>query len=202
MRILPFSELNARQKKELCEVMYDSFREELHLLLFRGEVKHPIYLLENFLSFEYGFYALQYGKPVGLVSLSDFQHGSVYFRFKAFREELGFKRALRLRLNAFEFADPLPRRGELKIEYLAVQEQYRNQGVATELLKETILEAKRRHLKRLFFDVLEENVRAYRLYRDLGFQTAGILEVHQGMSSFIGEKNYLMEMRFSKDDFL
>ena len=53
-------------------------------------------------------------------------------------------------------------------------EGYRNQGIGKQLLRAAITQAQQHDFKRIELSVLSTNLRAYKLYRKLGFVEEGI----------------------------
>jgi len=63
---------------------------------------------------------------------------------------------------------------EAMIENLAVSEEYRRFGIATELLRLIETEAKHRELEQLSLEVASKNTAAIALYESRGYKKAGI----------------------------
>ncbi|MCR4955737.1 MAG: ribosomal protein S18-alanine N-acetyltransferase [Lachnospiraceae bacterium] len=63
---------------------------------------------------------------------------------------------------------------EGEIPNVAVKKEYRNRGIAAEMLKQLISEAKERGITRLILEVRKSNEPAISLYEKLGFIHVGI----------------------------
>lgn len=61
-----------------------------------------------------------------------------------------------------------------EIPNVAVDEKYRNQGIAGKMLRELIRLAKKRNVEELVLEVRESNAPARHLYQKLGFEEAGV----------------------------
>ena len=57
---------------------------------------------------------------------------------------------------------------------IGLMEGYRNQGIGEQLLRAAITQAQQHDFKRIELSVLSTNLRAYKLYRKLGFVEEGI----------------------------
>ena len=56
------------------------------------------------------------------------------------------------------------------VDALFVEEQYRNQGIAKSLFQEAKIIMKKWNIKNLYIGVMADNIKAYNLYKNIGFK--------------------------------
>jgi ribosomal-protein-alanine N-acetyltransferase len=85
--------------------------------------------------------------------------------------------------------------GELDVHNLAVDRDYRRQGIGRSLLQAVIAEAKDRGLERVTLEVRKSNAAAQNLYYNLGFVVQG---VRVGYYSDNGEDAFVMALALNR----
>lgn len=116
--------------------------------------------IEDFLEIEKDSFADPWSKDLFTSELSD-QVRRIYFKAIIKNNKVGF-------IGLWFIMD------ECHIVNIAVHKDYRNKGIAKELVKEAINECKKRHIKGLTLEVREGNLKALNLYESLGFKKAGL----------------------------
>ena len=86
------------------------------------------------------------------------------------------------RENVFFFSSKIPSEGyliarkisdEYEILSLATNKKYRRKGVASELLRDLLIKAKKNKIKKIFLEVSKNNFPAIKMYKKFGFYKTG-----------------------------
>lgn len=114
------------------------------------------------------FSALEDNALVGLLALQTKDHNFLNFGFKVLYDRYGFPGAA-VRALALYCLQHHPRPGELYVEGVAVVEAARGKGVGTRLFEALMGFARTRDYDTLSLEVIDTNIRALKLYEQLGF---------------------------------
>jgi ribosomal-protein-alanine N-acetyltransferase len=63
---------------------------------------------------------------------------------------------------------------DFEIMQIVIDANYQNQGLATRLLQYVVVEARRRHIRKIQLEVRRSNVTAIRVYQNCGFVEVGL----------------------------
>ncbi len=160
------SGLPDRCRHQAAELYYEAFRQKLTPLM--GTQEHGIALLEKTFDPGYAIVALHQDRCVGLAGLQHSDHCFIRLQFSASVRELGWVRGV-LGCIGLRIFDPSPRKGELRIECLAVAPPMRGQGIGTLLLSATDDLARAKGFRAICLEVIDVNPHARRLYERQGF---------------------------------
>jgi ribosomal-protein-alanine N-acetyltransferase len=80
-----------------------------------------------------------------------------------------------------------------EIHRIGVSKRFQGRGIGRRILEKTIEECRKRKVKEVFLEVAEDNGRALKLYRRLGFKTAGERKNYYGKKKALVLKLNLKE---------
>lgn len=168
--------LNEKQKKEAAQILYDAFKLKfIHAWLHNKSEGKTFLFLEEGLSFEYGIFAIQNERVIGLLGL-DLGKGKRFlnFPFHTFLSTYGFLGGIiRYLIHFLEtiFINSPANKMQSRVYPLAVSPDYRGKGVGSKLLTAFEEHSKELRNKTIALEVVDTNPRAKMLYEKEGYIT-------------------------------
>jgi len=160
--------LPPEMKRDLAEIYYEAFGEKLSIFI---KPKHKaLFLLEEALNTNWGFYALENNELLGFLGYEI--KGNYYsdFNFYKLKKIFGLGRAAYITL-AFRLASNINlKERQILVDSLAVKKHMRQRGIGTMLLNQFFRFAKRQGFHEAIIEVVNTNTKALRLYKKLGFK--------------------------------
>ena len=166
-KIEKLSNLGKEESKEVSKIFIQGFGH-----MFKGFSKDEKSMAECFeKSFVKSLFyvALENNKVLGFIAISNNKTRAIKLNREAFYNKFG-------KLKTFIFCSQIgliiekpevKEESECYIDFLAVNEDYRNKGVATELLNYV---HKSENYKDYYIEVLSKNIGAKRLYEKVGYE--------------------------------
>lgn len=164
-------DLPAHLRLQAVEILYEAFEKKINNLeLMPNSKEQAIRIMGKSVNFESGFYALCEGGVVGVTGL---HYGNSRFssvKWSTLFKEFGLFGALyRMIIPYFERLTEILKRGELRIDTIAVDKSMRGEGVGTLMLNEVFEFAKTNGFESIRLEVVDTNQGARKLYERMGF---------------------------------
>ena len=156
-----------QQRITVATIFYESFPDKFARLF--GDPRKAIPLISQLIRENRILSALIDGQVVGFAGLH--YHGKHFLKFHI-AETVRIYRltALRVILYFLITALNVHNTNQLHLEVLAVHEQYRNQGIGTQLVHSTIAFAQQQGFSLIRLEVVNTNPKAKKLYERIGFK--------------------------------
>ena len=157
------------QKDEIVDLLYNAFEKELKYLEIRTKSQEQaIRIMRESINYENFIYASHNNRVIGLAGLTDSEKKAYHFSWKLLRKEFGFFGALRRGIEHLFHNEKL-KSNELYLCAVAVATSARGKGIGTSFIHYAIDLAKERDYEIILLDVNNNNERAHKLYKKLGF---------------------------------
>ncbi len=159
--------LSQHHQHQAVGLYWEAFSRKLAPLV--GTRDRGIALMEKLVEPQRAVVALQQDTCIGLAGLQETDRRFIHPRLSAFVQELGWLRGTPGYI-AHRWFDSSPRKGELRIECLAVSSARRGRGIGTRLLSAVFDHARARGFLAVSLEVVDTNPDARRLYERQGFE--------------------------------
>ncbi len=170
--IIITNQLTEDQKQQAAAVCYEAFSEKIaSVWLFDDDVIRATAGLKECLNFEYGRYALQDNKVLGLIGLNIKKKAYTQFTFTRLKKYYGLWGSLWRSFRNFMIFSLFAsfKHEDMHIDLIATAADARGKGVGTQLLQSAFDTAREQDIQRISLTVVDTNPRAQSLYERLGF---------------------------------
>jgi ribosomal protein S18 acetylase RimI-like enzyme len=190
--IIITNKVNDKQFGQALEIYYNSFEQKIRPLLQPKE--KAIRLSSHAINPNRIYYALKNGKAVGIIGLQYDDLDFLSYRFDFIRKYYSFFKSIYLyfilnimktKLDAYT----------IRIDSVAVDDQYRGQGIGKILINKVVEIAKNRGFKEIILEVVNTNPRAKKLYEKMGFKEKKHIKFYFLTRAFGFSSAYVMSMK-------
>lgn len=166
------AQISDTQMEQAAQIFYEAFELKiLHLELFSANREQGVRILKRSFRPDCAWYAVDGAEIVGVLGLER-PNGEHFLQFTwdILFDEFGTLGALwRFGWIRFSHWFQRPRRGDLRIEAVAVAGSIRGKGIGTQLIEHVCRLAKSSGYRGLVLEVVDTNPQAQKLYERLGF---------------------------------
>jgi len=160
---------------ETAALLYDAFEQKLVHGIRPDSAEQGRRIIARSLTPELGWVALaEDGRVLGVAGVAMRGHHFSHMGYRLFAEEFGALGAVSRWVRATaESLIARPRKGQWRVEVLAVAEAARGAGIGTALLEAVIDAARAAGMRSVGLEVVDANERALQLYERIGFRAVG-----------------------------
>jgi ribosomal protein S18 acetylase RimI-like enzyme len=155
------------QRKTVAKIFYESFQDKFARIF--GDPRKATELIARIIREDRILVALIDGQAVGFAGLHYNGTNLMKFQLAEIVRIYGLS-TIRVLLYFLITLLTEPKANQLHLEVLVVQEQYRNQGIGTKLLRSTIAFAEQQRFSQIRLEVVNTNPKAKKLYERMGFR--------------------------------
>ncbi len=192
--IIITNEVNIEQLEQALEIFYYSFEQKIRPLIHPKEKAIRLYSLA--INQNRVYYALKNKKAVGIIGLQYDNMDFISYGFDIIRKHFSFFRSLYLYLMLNIMKMRLEE-DTIRVDSIAVADQYRGEGIGTMLINKAIKIAKDRGYKEMILEVVNTNPRAKKLYESMGFRQKKHMKFYFLTRSFGFSSAYVMLMKLT-----
>lgn len=161
------------QIDQAIEIFYLAFKKKLRALIKSKEKTIAIY--KKSINYDRVLYALKDEKVVGIVGLHYDNKNFAKIRYEEVRKHFNFFSGYFIYLF-YKIATPKIKDDVLRIDSIAVGEDFRGRGVGSMLIDEVLKFAKKKKFKEVILEVVDTNPRAKKLYENIGFKEKKLIK--------------------------
>ena len=167
--------INKNQRNRAIEILYYSFEQKIRALIKSKEKAIAIY--NRSLKNDQVFYALMDGNVVGLIGLHYKNKNFLVFKYRDLRKYFNPLQSYFIyKIN--KLTSPKIKDDVLRIDSVAVDKSFRNQGIGTQLINKVFEFAKNEGFKEVVLEVNNTNPKAKELYERIGFKEEKIVRYY------------------------